>query len=76
MGGGGFGLGCLLVLTLRDLLRPDDMLKTSGIRGAPTVLAMIGAPEGGGGGLGLWFPPVITTSAGGGAEDVDFPSIT
>ena len=37
---------------------------------------MIVAPEGGGGGLGLWLPPVVTGSAGGGAEEVAFPCIT
>ena len=40
------------------------------------MLATIGAPEGGGGGLGLWEPPVVTGSASGGAEELDFPSIT
>ena len=40
------------------------------------MLAMIRAPEGGGGRFGLWESPVVTGSAGGGAEEVAFPSIT
>ena len=40
------------------------------------MLAMIGAPEGGGGGFGFAEPPVVTGSAGGGADEVAFPCIT
>ena len=68
--GGCGGLG--LVLALLDL---EAILKVSGFPGAPIVLAMIRAPEGGGG-LGWWLPPVVTGSAGGGAEEVAIPCIT
>ncbi len=42
------------------------------------MLAMIRAPEAGGGGLGLWLLPVVIGSVGGGggAEEVAFPCIT
>ena len=69
--GGCGGLG--LVLALLDL---EAILKVSGFRFSPTVPAMIRAPDGGGGGFGWLLPPVITGSAGGGAEEGDFPSIT
>ncbi len=40
------------------------------------MLAMIGAPEGGGSGLGFAEPPLVTGPAGGGADEVAVPCVT
>ncbi len=75
--GGGFG-GDPEVRgsTLLDLDDLEVILNCSGVRTAPAVLATIRVPDGGGGGFGYAVSPVVTGSAGGGADEVAFPCMT
>ncbi len=80
-GGGGFGGGFgggpeVRGSTLLDLEDLEAILNCSGVRTAPTVLATIRVPDGGGGGFGYAVSPVVTGSAGGGADEVAFPCMT
>ncbi len=80
-GGGGFGGGFgggpdVRGSTLLDLEGLEAILNCSGVFTAPAVLATIRVPDGGGGGFGYAVSPVVTGSAGGGADEVAFPCMT